>query len=285
MEDEKQTFPPQEQRLPGSEQKMTPKPVSDNPSYKGTGKLDNKVVLITGGDSGIGKAVAILFAKEGAKVVIGYLNEHDDANETRELIETYGGEALLIPGDIADPIFCKELVEQAVMHFGKLDILINNAAEQHDAKRLEDISAANLERTFRVNILSMFYITQAALAYLKEGAAIINTTSVTAYKGSPELIDYAATKGAIVAFTRSLSINLEDRGIRVNAVAPGPIWTPLIPASFDAEKTAHHGADSPIKRAGQPVEVAHSYLFLATEGSTYMSGQVLHPNGGTVING
>lgn len=285
MAEEKTIFPPQEQHLPGSEQKMIPKPISDNENYKGTGKLQDKVALITGGDSGIGKAVAILFAKEGARVAINYLNEHEDANETRELIEKYGGEALLLPGDIADPAFCKELVEQTVMHFGRLDILVNNAAEQHDAKSLEEIKPEHLERTFRVNILSMFYITQAALKYLKEGSAIINSTSVTAYKGSPELIDYASTKGAIVAFTRSLSVSLEERGIRVNAVAPGPIWTPLIPASFDAEKTSQHGADAPIKRPGQPVEVAYSYLFLATEGSTYMSGQVLHPNGGTVVNG
>jgi NAD(P)-dependent dehydrogenase (short-subunit alcohol dehydrogenase family) len=285
MGKEKNTFPPQEQTLPGSEQKMTPKPVADNEQYQGTGKLKDKVALITGGDSGIGKAVAILFAKEGARVAIGYLNEHEDANETKELIENYGGEALLLPGDIADPVFCKELVDQTVMHFGRLDILVNNAAEQHDAKSIEDIKPENLERTFMVNILSMFYITQAAMPYLKKGSAIINTTSVTAYKGSPELIDYASTKGAIVAFTRSLSISLEEKGIRVNAVAPGPIWTPLIPASFDAEKTAKHGADSPIKRAGQPVEVAPSFLFLATEGSSYMSGQVLHPNGGTVVNG
>lgn len=285
MAEEKTIFPPQEQHLPGSEQKMIPKPISDNENYKGTGKLQDKVALITGGDSGIGKAVGILFAKEGARVAINYLNEHEDANETREIIEKYGGEALLLPGDIADPAFCKELVEQTVMHFGRLDILVNNAAEQHDAKSLEEIKPEHLERTFRVNILSMFYITQAALKYLKEGSAIINSTSVTAYKGSPELIDYASTKGAIVAFTRSLSVSLEERGIRVNAVAPGPIWTPLIPASFDAEKTSQHGADAPIKRPGQPVEVAYSYLFLATEGSTYMSGQVLHPNGGTVVNG
>ncbi len=285
MPEQKNTLPPQEQKLPGSEQEMDPKPVTDNENYKGTGKLEDKVAFITGGDSGIGKAVAILFAKEGAKIAIVYLNEHEDANETKQLIEKYGGEALLIPGDLAQPSFCNEAVEKTIERFGKIDILINNAAEQHEAKSLEEITEENLERTFRVNILSMFYITKAALPHMPKESTIINSTSVTAYKGSPQLIDYSTTKGAIVSFTRSLSMNLVEKGIRVNAVAPGPIWTPLIPASFDAERTSKHGADSPMKRVGQPVEVAHSYLFLATESSSYMSGQVLHPNGGTVVNG
>ncbi|UAY53727.1 SDR family oxidoreductase [Ferruginibacter albus] len=278
-------MPPQKQQLPGSEKKMDPKPVTDDPDYKPTGMLKGKIALITGGDSGIGKAVAVLFAKEGAKIIISYLNEHEDADDTKKLIEHYGGDAILVPGDIAEPAFCKRLVEAAVKEFGRIDILINNAAEQHDAKTLEEIKPDHLERTFRVNILAMFYITKAALPYMQKGSLIINTASVTAYKGSPELLDYSATKGAVVAFTRSLSINLEKKDIRVNAVAPGPIWTPLIPASFDAEKTAKHGADVPKKRLGQPIEVAPSYLFLASEAATYMSGQVLHPNGGTVVNG
>ncbi len=285
MPEQKNTLPPQEQKLPGSEQEMDPKPVTDDENYKGTEKLKDKVAFITGGDSGIGKAAAILFAKEGAKIAIVYLNEHEDANETKQLIEKYGGEALLIPGDLAQPSFCNEAVKKTIEKFGKIDVLVNNAAEQHEAKSLEEITDENLERAFRVNILSMFYITRAALPHMPKESTIINSTSVTAYKGSPQLIDYSTTKGAIVSFTRSLSMNLVEKGIRVNAVAPGPIWTPLIPASFDAERTSKHGSDSPMKRVGQPVEVAHSYLFLATESSSYMSGQVLHPNGGTVVNG
>lgn len=281
----KKTLPAQKQQLPGSEKRMHPKPITDDTGYKGSGKLQGKVAFITGGDSGIGKAVAILFAKEGAKIAIVYLNEHRDAKDTGKIIEQYGSEALLIPGDIAKPAFCKSAVEKTIKAFGKIDILINNAGEQHAAKDLESLLLKNLERTFRVNILAMFYITKAALPYMVKGSSIINTASVTAYKGSPELLDYSSTKGAIVAFTRSLSLNLEEKEIRVNAVAPGPIWTPLIPASYSASKTSKHGANTPKKRPGQPVEVAYSYLFLATEGSTYMSGQVLHPNGGTVVNG
>jgi len=280
-----QTIPPQEQKLPGSEQAMDPKPITDDPSYKATGRLKDKIVFITGGDSGIGKAVAILLAKEGAKIAVVYLNEHEDADETRSLIEQYGSECLLIPGDISKEAFCKEAVKQTVDAFGKIDILINNAAEQHEAKEITDIETENLIRTFEVNIFSMFYITKAALPHMKEGSVIINTTSVTAYKGSPELLDYSSTKGAIVAFTRSLSQNLVKKNIRVNGVAPGPIWTPLIPASFDAEKTSEHGKKTPMERAGQPVEVAPCYLFLATNDSSYMTGQVLHPDGGTIVNG
>jgi NAD(P)-dependent dehydrogenase (short-subunit alcohol dehydrogenase family) len=259
-----QTIPPQEQKLPGSEQAMDPKPITDDPSYKATGKLKDKIVFITGGDSGIGKAVAILLAKEGAKIAVVYLNEHEDADETRSLIEQYGSECLLIPGDISKEAFCKEAVKQTVDAFGAIDILINNAAEQHEAKEITDIETENLIRTFEVNIFSMFYITKAALPHMKEGSVIINTTSVTAYKGSPELLDYSSTKGAIVAFTRSLSQNLVKKNIRVNGLAPGPIWTPLIPASFDAEKTSEHGKKTPMERVGQPVEVAPCYLFLAT---------------------
>lgn len=280
-----QTIPPQEQELPGSEQKMDPRPVTDDPSYKATGRLKNKIVFITGGDSGIGKAVSILLAKEGAKIAIVYLNEHEDANETRSLIEHYGSECLLIPGDISKEPFCKKAVRQTIDAYGKIDILINNAAEQHEAKEITGIETENLVRTFEVNIFSMFYITKAALPHMKEGSVIINTASVTAYKGSPELLDYSSTKGAIVAFTRSLSQNLVKEGIRVNGVAPGPIWTPLIPASYDAEKTSEHGKKTPMKRPGQPIEVAPCYLFLATNDSSYMTGQVLHPDGGTILNG
>ncbi|MBS1564703.1 MAG: SDR family oxidoreductase [Bacteroidetes bacterium] len=284
MKESTQTFPPQEQQLPGSEQKMQPKPVVDDPNHRPTGKLRDKIALITGGDSGIGKAVAILFAKEGAKVAINYLNEHEDAREAKDLIEKYGGEALLLPGDISSERFCRDMVDKVVRHYGRIDILVNNAAEQHQAKGLEEIETPNLIRTFQVNVFAMFFITQAALPHMGEHSAIINTTSVTAYKGSPELLDYSATKGAIVAFTRSLSGSLAEKNIRVNGVAPGPIWTPLIPASFDAERTKKHGANTPLERAGQPVEVAPCYLFLASKDASYMSGQVLHPNGGTVVN-
>ena len=247
--------------------------------------LEDKVALITGGDSGIGKAVAILFAREGAKVAIVYLEEHEDASETKEIVEKYGGTLLQIPGDISKEEFCKAAVQKTVDEFGKLDILVNNAAQQVVAKSLEELETKNLIHTFEVNIFSMFWLTKAALKHMGKGSIIINTTSVTAYKGSPELLDYSATKGAIVAFTRSLSQNLIEKGIRVNGVAPGPIWTPLIPASFDEERTSEHGKNAPMKRAGQPVEVAYSYLFLATEESSYFTGQILHPNGGTVVNG
>jgi len=278
--------PPQSQdQQPGIESEMTPKPKADDPQYRGSGKLEGKVALITGGDSGIGRAVAIAFAKEGADVAIAYLNEHDDAKETKQLVEAQGRRAVAIAGDIGDESFCQQLVQQAVDEFGKLDILINNAAEQHPQETIEDISAEQLERTFRTNIFSMFFLTKAAMKHLKEGSAIINTTSVTAYKGSPQLLDYSSTKGAIVAFTRSLSQNLVEKGIRVNAVAPGPIWTPLIPSTFPEEKVASFGKEAPMERAGQPEEVAPSYVFLASDDASYMSGQVLHPNGGTVVNG
>jgi len=275
----------QEQELPGTESKMNPKPDSDPEIRNLTQRLKNKVALITGGDSGIGKAVALLYAREGAKISIVYLDEHKDANETKKEIESLGSQCLLIPGDIGNEAFCFKAVQKTVDHFGKLDILINNAATQMPAKTLEDISTEQLLRTYHTNIFSMFWITKAALKHLKKGSAVINTTSVTAYRGSKELIDYASTKGAIVSFTRSLASNLIEKGIRVNAVAPGPVWTPLIPASFDAEKVASFGSDSPMKRAGEPSEIAPSYLFLATEDSSFMTGQVLHPNGGEVVNG
>lgn len=286
MAKQKQQFPPQKQgQQPGEESKMQPEPESMAPFYRGSGKLQDQVALITGGDSGIGRAVAILFAREGADVAIAYLNEHDDAEETRRLVEEEGRRAITIAGDIGDPEFCKKAVAKTVEEFGCLTLLVNNAAEQHVCEQITEISDQQLERTFRTNIFSMFYLTRAALPHLSENAAIINTTSITAYHGHAQLLDYSSTKGAIVAFTRSLALNLAERGIRVNAVAPGPIWTPLIPASFDAEKVKKFGTNTPMKRAGQPEEVAPCFVFLAAQDSKYMSGQVLHPNGGQVING
>jgi NAD(P)-dependent dehydrogenase (short-subunit alcohol dehydrogenase family) len=282
---EEQLQPPQSQQPPGVESQMTPKPKADDPQYQGSDKLKDKVALITGADSGIGRAVAIAFAKEGANVAILYLNEHDDAKETKHLVESFGRRAVTIAGDVGDEAFCQQAIQQTIDEFGKLDILVNNAAEQHPKKSIEEISQEQLERTFRTNIFSMFFMTKAALKYLKEGSSIINTTSVTAYKGSPQLLDYSSTKGAIVAFTRSLSQNLVEKKIRVNAVAPGPIWTPLIPSTFPEEKVETFGKQVPMERAGQPEEVAPSYVFLASDDSSYFSGQVLHPNGGTVVNG
>ena len=278
--------PPQHQdQQPGVESQMTPQPKAEDSQYRGSGKLEGKVALITGGDSGIGRAVAITFAKEGADVAIIYLNEHDDAKQTKQMVEEKGRRLLAIAGDIGDESFCQQAVQQVVDEFGKLDILINNAAEQHPQESIEDITAQQLERTFRTNIFSMFYLTKAALKHLKEGSTIINTTSVTAYQGNKQLLDYSSTKGAIVAFTRSLSESLVKKGIRVNAVAPGPIWTPLIPATFPEDKVANFGKQVPMQRAGQPEEVASCYVFLAANDSSYISGQVLHPNGGTIVNG
>ena len=286
MPEEQSLQPPQEQdQQPGIESQMTPQPKSDDPQYRGSGKLQGKVALITGGDSGIGRAVAIAYAKEGADVAIMYLNEHDDAKQTKQMVEEHGRRAVAIAGDIGDETFCQQAVQQTVEEFGKLDILVNNAAEQHPQESIEDISAQQLERTFRTNIFSMFFLTKAALKHLKEGSAIVNTTSVTAYKGNPQLLDYSSTKGAIVAFTRSLSQSLVEKGIRVNGVAPGPIWTPLIPSTFPAEKVENFGKEAPMGRAGQPEEIAPSYVFLASDDASYMSGQILHPNGGAVVNG
>ncbi len=279
-------LPPQHQeRRPGIESEMKPRPKADGPGHRGSGKLAGKVALITGGDSGIGRAVAIAFAREGADVAIVYLNEHGDARETRKMVEEEGARCILLAGDIGDDSFCIESVERTVQDLGGLDVLVNNAAEQHPQKSIEDITNEQLERTFRTNIFAMFYLTRAAMKHLKKGSTIINTTSVTAYRGSPELLDYSSSKGAITAFTRSLSMSLIEKGIRVNAVAPGPIWTPLIPSTFDEEKVRTFGSDTPMKRPGQPEEVAPSYVFLASDDSSYMSGQVVHPNGGEVVNG
>jgi NAD(P)-dependent dehydrogenase (short-subunit alcohol dehydrogenase family) len=274
------TMPPQTQdRQPGLETEMHPKPDYE-PRFPGSGRLKDKVALITGGDSGIGRAVAVLFAREGADVAIVYLDEHKDAEDTKALVEREGRSCLTIAGDVTSPDFCRSAVEQTVDRFGGLDVLVNNAAEQFPQKDIDAITPEQLDRTFRTNIYGYFYVTQAAMPHLKEGAAIINTTSVTAYRGSPELLDYSSTKGAIVAFTRSLAKKVVEKGIRVNGVAPGPIWTPLIPATFDADKVSKFGGDTPMKRPGQPNEVASCYLFLASQDASYITGSVLHPNGG-----
>ncbi|MFP7319533.1 SDR family oxidoreductase [Bacillus spizizenii] len=280
----KKTLPPQHQnQQPGFEYLMDPRPVFDKP--KRAKKLEGKTAIITGGDSGIGRAVSVLFAKEGANVVIVYLNEHQDAEETKQYVEKEGVKCLLIAGDIGDEAFCNDVVMQASQAFPSIDILVNNAAEQHVQPSIEKITSHQLVRTFQTNIFSMFYLTKAVLPHLKKGSSIINTASITAYKGNKTLIDYSATKGAIVTFTRSLSQSLVQQGIRVNAVAPGPIWTPLIPASFAAKDVEVFGSDVPMERPGQPVEVAPSYLYLASDDSTYVTGQTIHVNGGTIVNG
>ena len=285
-QEQKKQRPAQKQaQQPGSESKMTPQPVSEKADRAGSGKLEGKVALITGGDSGIGRAVAIAFAKEGADVAISFLDEQKDAEDTAREIEQEGRKCVLIPGDIGDEDHCRKTVARVVRELGRLDVLVNNAAEQHPQKSIEDITSKQLERTFRTNIFSFFYMTKAALPHLKKGSAIVNTTSVTAYKGSPGLLDYSATKGAIVAFTRSLSGQLVDKGIRVNGVAPGPIWTPLIPSTFPGEKVSTFGSDVPMKRAGQPAEVAPAYVFLASDDASYVTGQIIHVNGGEVVNG
>ncbi|MEF3305244.1 SDR family oxidoreductase [Paenibacillus sp. GYB003] len=279
-------YPQQSQeRQPGIESLMSPKPVFDNPNYIGSGKLKDRAAIVTGGDSGQGRAIAIAFAKEGADVAIVYLNEHEDAELTKQVVEQKGRRCLSIAGDIGSESFCAGVVEQTIRHFGKLDILVNNAAEQHVQSRLENITAEQMERTFRTNFYSVFHLTKAALPHMKRGGTIINAASLTAYEGNEQLIDYSATKGAIVAFTRSLSKSLHGRGIRVNGVVPGTIWTPLIPASFPAEQVAGWGAKTPMKRAGQPYEVAPAYVYLASDDSSYVSGQFIHVTGGVVTNG
>lgn len=281
---ERKTMPPQEQdRQPGIESEMRPEP-DYRPRFAGAGRLKDKVALITGGDSGIGRAVAVAMAREGAKIAIVYLDEHDDARKTQKLVEDEGSRAILIAGDIASENFCEEVVRRTVDELGGLHVLVNNAAEQHVVEEPLEIEPKQLARTFATNVFAMFHLTKFGLRVMKPGGAIVNTTSVTAYKGNEKLIDYASSKGAIVAFTRSLAQAVIGEGIRVNAVAPGPIWTPLIPASFDAEKVGEFGGNTPMKRPGQPNEVASCHVFLACEDSSYMTGQVLHPNGGTSVD-
>ena len=275
----------EEPRMPGSETDLDRKP-QWQPRYPGSGRLKGKVAIVTGGDSGIGRATAVLFAREGAKVAIAYLEEHDDAQITRNACEKEGAEVLLSAGDVGNPEHCKRLVRAVIEKWGQLDILVNNAGEQHPDDDITDITTEQLQRTFQTNIFSMFYMTQAARPHLKNGAAIVNCTSVTMYQGSGGLLDYSATKGAITAFTRSLSENLVGEGIRVNAVAPGPIWTPLNPMGGQPpENMDSFGEDTPMGRPGEPNEVAPAFLFLACQDSSYMSGQVLHPNGGIIVNG
>lgn len=276
-------FPEQDQSQPGDQYKMYPEPEIIRKNYKGSGKLEGKTVLITGGDSGIGRSVAVHFAREGANIAIVYLKEDKDAEKTKELVEAEGQKCLIIEGDLKEHAFCKAIVEKCIQEYGSLNILVNNAAVQFSKYSLEEISVEQIQETFNTNILPYFYLAKEALKHLKEGDVIINTTSVTAYRGSTHLLDYSSTKGAIVTFTRSLSKMLAKRKIRVNAVAPGPIWTPLIPASFD--KVSDFGQDTPVGRAGQPSEVAPAYVFLACEDSSYITGQVIHVNGGEVVGG
>ncbi|MBM7571505.1 SDR family oxidoreductase [Aquibacillus albus] len=282
----KEILPKQHQdRQPGFEYEMNPLPKYVDPSYQGSGKLTNKVAIITGGDSGIGRAVSIYFAKEGADVAIIYYDEHQDAETTKQLVENEGRKCKLIPGDIADESFCQTSVQEVANEFGKIDILVNNAAEQHPQQDFLNITKDQLERTFQVNIFSFFYMSQAVLPHMQQGSTIINTSSITAYKGNETLIDYSSTKGAITTFTRSLSQSLVQKGIRVNGVAPGPIWTPLIPATFDEQQVSEFGSDTPMARPGQTYELAPTYVYLASDDSSYVTGQMLHVNGGVVVNG
>ena len=274
-------YPPQCQcEQPGMEYMMQPRPIFDNPNYIGSGKLKDKVAIITGGDSGIGRAVAIAYVKEGAKVVLPYYNEHIDANETKEYIESLGGTCLLMPGDVKDPNFCDYIVEETMRNFGKIDILVNNAGVQFQTKSLLDISDEQFDVTMKINMYSIFYLTKRALKYMCPGASIINVSSVTTFYGEPELIDYVTSKGAIIGFTRALSTNLADKNIRVNAVAPGYFWTALQPACWEAEKIPTLGADAPMKRAGETFEIAPLFVYLASSDSSYVTGQTMHINGG-----
>ena len=278
--------PAQKQKRPGSERKMNPEPIFDYPEVSGNNKLKKKVALITGGDSGIGRAVAILFAKEGADIAISYLSETKDAEDTRSIIESkYNRSCLLLRGNIGSEQRARLIVQKTIRKFGRIDILVNNAAIHFENKSIAEVTQKELLKTFFSDFFSYFFVTKAALKYMKRGSCIINTSSVTAYRGSPDLLDYSSAKGAIVSFTRSLSSNLVKKGIRVNGVAPGPVWTPLIASSFKGKKVAKHGSDAPMERAGQPVEIAPAYLFLASEDARYISGQFIHPNGGEIING
>lgn len=274
-------FPEQSQNLPGHEFKMNPEPEYIRKNYKGSDKLNGKTALITGGDSGIGRSIAVHFAREGAHVAIIYLSEKKDAEETKKLVEKENRECLLLEGDLKSESFCKKAIQKIIQKFGGINIIVNNAAIQFPKEKVEDISAKQLHETFETNIYPFFYVVQASIKHLKKGDTIINTTSVTAYRGSEHLLDYSSTKGAIVSFTRSLSTMLAKKGIRVNAVAPGPIWTPLIVASFD--KVSDFGQDTPMARAGQPSEVGPAYVFLASEDSSYITGQIIHVNGGEIV--
>ncbi|QDH22573.1 SDR family oxidoreductase [Saccharibacillus brassicae] len=280
-----QSPPAQQLEGHGSESDMTPTPEYISPTYKAAGKLEGMTAIVTGGDSGIGRAVAVHYAREGADVAVLYFSEHGDAEETKRLVEAEGRECLLLVGDLGDEAFSQEAVKRVIEKFGKLDIVVNNAGEQHPQESLTDITADQLERTFRTNIFGMFFLTKAALPHLKEGSSVINTTSITAYRGSPQLLDYSSTKGAIVSFTRSLSMNLAEQKIRVNGVAPGPIWTPLIPSTFPEEKVESFGESQPLGRMGQPSELGPAYVYLASSDASYVSGQIIHVNGGEVVNG
>lgn len=276
-------FPAQHQAPPGKEWEMNPKPVYDDPSYQGSGKLLNKTAVITGGDSGIGRAVAVAFAKEGADVVIAYLKANKDAAETKAAVEGLGRRCIAVAADLREESSSKRVVDETMASFGKIDVVVNNIAVQYPQNSMADITAEQLDNTFRTNVYSYFYMTKAALPHLQSGSCIINTTSITAYEGNAELIDYSATKGAIVSLTRSLSVSLLKNGIRVNAVAPGPVWTPLIPSSFSPEKVTEFGSSVPVQYAAQPVQLAPTYVYLASDDASYVSGQVLHVNGGVIV--
>lgn len=283
---DKNTPPEQHQdQRPGREHEMDPKPVYIRDEYKAAGKLKGKVAIITGGDSGIGRSVAIHYAKEGANIMLVYLEEHKDADLTCAEIEQCGGEVIARAGDVSKKSVCEDIVRATMDTWGRIDILVNNAAEQHPKENICEISEEQLVRTFQTNVFAMFYLSQTAIEHMNTGGVIINTTSVTAYNGNPILLDYSASKGAVTAFTRSLSINLAEQGIRVNAVAPGPIWTPLIPSTFTASQVGEFGGSTPMKRPGQPAELAPAYVYLACDDSSYVSGQVIHVNGGDVVNG
>jgi NAD(P)-dependent dehydrogenase (short-subunit alcohol dehydrogenase family) len=280
------SLPPQKQpKQPGIETLMNPRPVFEDPQYVASNKLSGKVALITGGDSGIGRAAAVAFAKEGADIAISYLDEHGDAEDTKKMIESAGRKCILIPGDIGEESFCIDAVKKTIDSLGKIDVLVNNAAEQHPQNSIEDITKEQLERTFKTNFFGVFFMTKAAMPHLKGGASIINTASITAYKGDKKLIDYSSTKGAMVAFTRSMSLSLANRNIRINSIAPGPVWTPLIPSSFDEQEVGKFGSSTPMGRPAQPVELVWAYVYLASDDSSYVTGQTIHVNGGVIING